>query len=144
MEEAFQTSVISGRTIPTGSAIGVVVPLATGARPFTATSTVAPGLPALRITASVHGARLISDGTMRVASSFIATTYLVVLMTTPELPTATITATSKIPTAAMTAKGGEYLPPEPGTSEQAQYVGRAEHRQDGNHIHRLPDHVRHL
>ena len=61
---------ISGQTLPTGSAltscllrsgaIEMITPLATVAQPFIATSTTARRLPALRITASVLGAHLIS------------------------------------------------------------------------------------
>ena len=42
--------------------MGAVAPLATAARPFIATSTAAPGFPALQTTALAHGARLISVG----------------------------------------------------------------------------------
>ena len=58
-EAAFPTRVISGHTIPTGSAlasqllrsgaIGAVHPLATAVRPLIATSTAAPGLPRDRL-----------------------------------------------------------------------------------------------
>ena len=71
-EAAFPTKVISRHTIPTGlalvsrllrsGAMGAVTPLATAARPLIATSTAAPGFPALQ-TNSYH-ARLISGGTM--------------------------------------------------------------------------------
>ena len=79
----FPTRVISGRTLSTGSALasrvfgsgatGAVAPLGTAVRQFTASSTVAPGLLTLQTTASAHGTRLISGGTMGAASTSTAT-----------------------------------------------------------------------
>ena len=159
-EAAFPTRVISGHTIPTGSALasrllrsrvmGVVAPLAKAARPFTATSTAGTSLSALQTTASNHGARLISGGTMRAASTSTATTSFAVPTITPGLVTATTIATPAMPTTAMAAAGSEHLPSAPGTSERellapalpaserAHHAGRTEHR---SQFHELADRV---
>ena len=96
-----------------------VSPLATAARLIIATSTAAPGLPALQTTASAHGARLINGGIMGAASTFTGTTSFVVPTITPGLVTATTTATPAMSTTAMAAAGSEYLPPAPEVSERA-------------------------
>ena len=95
--------------------MGAVAPLATAARPFIATSTAAPGLPALQTTDSAHAARLISGDTMWVASTFAAPTIAPTIA--PGLATAITTATPTIPTTAMAAAGSEHLPPAPETSD---------------------------
>ena len=128
-EAAFPTSVILGHKIPKGlalasrllrsSAMGAVAPLATVARPLIATSTAAPGLPALQTTASAHGARLIIGGTMGVVSTSTGTTAFVASTITPGLVNATTTATPTMPTPVMAAAGSEHLPPAPGASERA-------------------------
>ena len=66
--------------------MGAVAPLATVARPFITTSTAAPGLPALQATASAHGARLISGGTMEEASISTGTTSFMAPTITQYLP----------------------------------------------------------
>ena len=64
------------------SAMRAVAPLATAARPLIATSTAAPGLPALQTTALAHGARLINSGTMGAASTSSGTTSFAVPLIT--------------------------------------------------------------
>ena len=68
---------------------------------FITTSAVAPGLPALRTTASSLRVSLISDGVMCVASTFTVTTSFVAPTTT----TTTTTATSAMSATAMAAVG---------------------------------------
>ena len=126
---AFPTRIISGHTILTRSALvsrllksgamGAIAPLATAARPFIATSTAAPGLSALQITASAHGGRLISGGIIGAASTSTETTSFAAPTITPRLVYATTTAKPATPTAAMAAAGSEHLPPAPGASERA-------------------------
>ena len=127
-EAAFPTRVIQGHTIPTGwalasrllrsGAMGAVAPLATAARPFIATSTAAPGLPALQTIASAHhGAHLINGGTMGSTSTSTGTTSFAAPRITPGLATAT--NTSALLTTAMAAAGSEHLPRAPGASERA-------------------------
>ena len=128
-EAAFQARVISGYTIPTGSALasrllrsgamGAVAPLATATRPLFATCRAAPSLPALQTTASAHGARLINGGTMGEASTSTGTTSFAVPTIRPGLVNATTTATPTILTPVMAAAGSEHLPPAPGASERA-------------------------
>ena len=165
-EAAFPTRVMSGHEIPTGSALasrlltsramGVVTPLATAARSFIVTSTAALGVPALRTTASAHGVRLISGGTMGAALTSTATTSFAASAITPGLATATTTATPAMPTPALAAAESEHLVPSPGTSERedlapapqtserAHHAGHAEHRREGSRFHRLTDRVRHV
>ena len=128
-ETAFPTKVISGHTITTGwalasrhfrsGAMGAVAPLARAVRPFIATSTAAPGIPALHTIASAYGAHLINDGTMGAASTSTGTTSFAAPTITPGLATVTITATSALPTTAMAAAGSEHLPRVSGASERA-------------------------
>ena len=84
-----------------------VAPLATATWSFFATSTAAPGLPALRTTASTLSARGISGCAIGAASAFTAATFFAVSMTTLELPSATATATaiSMLLATAMAAAG---------------------------------------
>ena len=99
--------------------MGAVAPLATVERPFIATSTAAPGLPALQATSSAHGARLINGDTMGAAFTSTGTTSFAAPTITPGLVNATTTAAPAMPTAAMAAAGSEHLPPAPGASEKA-------------------------
>ena len=98
--------------------MGVVAPLTTGPRSFIVAFTVAPSTPALRTTASAHGARLTSGGTMGAASTSTVTTPFAAPTIMQGLPSATTTATPAMPTTAMVAVGSEYLSPAPGTSER--------------------------
>ena len=144
--------VISGHTIPTGSAlvfrvfrneaIGTVAPLTTVERPFIPKSTAAPGLPVLRTTASALGTRLASGGAIRAASAFTATTSFTAPTTT--LPIATATATLAMPAPATAEAGGKHLTSALGTSKRVHYTGRAEHRGDGSQFHLLADRVQYL
>ena len=128
-ESAFPTRVISGHTVPTESALasgflrsgtmGAVAPLATAARPFIVPSTAAPGLSALKTTASAHSARLINAGAMGVASTSTGTTSFAAPTITPGLVSANTTAAPAMPTPVMAAAGSEHLPPAPGASERA-------------------------
>ena len=134
--------------------MGAVTPLATPAQLFIVTSTAASGLPALRSTASAHGARLINGGTMGVASTPTVTTSFAAPTITPGLATATATPT--VPATAIAAAGGEHVVPvpltskreqlvtAPRTSDRAHHTGRAEHRRDGSKFYWLADRVRHL
>ena len=97
--------------------MGAYVPLAAPARPFIATSTAAPGLPALQTTALAHGVRPISGGIREAASTSAGTTSFVAPTITPGLVNATTTATPAMSTTAMAAAGSEHLSPAPGTSE---------------------------
>ena len=125
-ETAFPTRVISGHTIPTGSAlasrllrsgaVGAVAPLATAARPLIATSTAASGLPALQTTA--YRVCPIRGGTIGATSTSTGTTSFAAPTITPGLATATTTATPAIPTPVMASAGSEHLPPAPGASER--------------------------
>ena len=152
-EAVFPTRVISGHTIPTGSAlasrplssgaVGVVTPLATAAQPFIMASTAATGIPALRTTASAHGERLVSSGIVEVASDFAATTSFAAPKITSGLPTATATAKPAI-LATATATRSEHLAPTPWTSKRAHYAGLAEHHRSGSQFNCLTDHVRYL
>ena len=138
MEAALPARVISGLTIPTGlalasrllrsGAMGEVAPLATAARAFIVIYTAAPGLSALRTTALVLGARLISGGAMGASTSFTATVSFAALTTTPGLPIATATTTLAMLATAMAAAGGEHLAQMPETSERAHHAGRSEYR----------------
>ena len=124
----FPTSVISGHTIPTGSALvsrrlrngamGVAAPLAAVARPFIATFTATPGLPAQQTTASAHGTRLISGSAMEAGSTSTETTSFAVPTITLGLVTATTTATPAMSTKTIAAAGSAHLRPAPGTSER--------------------------
>ena len=112
-EAAFPTRLISGYTIPTGTALasrllmsgarGVVAPFATVVRPFIAISMAAQGLPALHTIASTQSAHLISGGAMGMASVFTVITYFAASMTTPGLPTFTTTTTPAMRATAMVA-----------------------------------------
>ena len=149
-EAAFPTGVISGHTMPTGSALAsrclrsgtveTVDPLTTATRRFIATSTSTPGLPALRSTASAHGANLISGGAMGAASAHIVTTSFAA-STTTGLPTITSTATLTMPATTVATVRAEQLVPVPRTSERAHHAGRTEHRQNGSQLHLLTDHL---
>ena len=151
-EAAFTPRVISGHTIPMGSAlasqrlrigaVGAVSPRTTVKRPFIVTSTAVPGLLALRSTASDHAARLINGGIIEAASAFTATTPFAAPATTPGLPTTTATATPAIPVTAMAAAGYEHVVPVPDTSKQAHHAGRAEYRRVGSHFPLLANRVR--
>ena len=152
-EVAFPTSVISGHSLPKGLALasrlvrsgdmGVVNALTTAARPFIATSTAAPGLPALQTAASALGARLIRGGAMGAASVFTATTSFAAPATTSGLPTSTATATPAMPVTTMVAAGrtsgtstGEIRTSAPcRLRETSPKRGR---------FHRFSDRVRHL
>ena len=99
-ETAFPTRVISGHTIPTGSAlasrllrsgaVGAVAPLATAARPLIATFTAASGLPALQTTA--YRVCRIRGGTIGATSTSTGTTSFAAPTIAPGLATATTTA----------------------------------------------------
>ena len=89
--------------------MAAVAPLATATWRFVVTSTMAPGLPALRTTASADGARLISGGTIGVTSTSTATTSFVAPTITPGLPSATTTATPVMLTTAMASAGDYYV-----------------------------------
>ena len=95
-----------------------VAPLATTARSLIATSTAASGFPALQTTASGHGARLISCGTMEwlLLSQGLRLSRPTITL---GLVTVTTTATPATPTTAMAAAGSEHLPPAPGASKRA-------------------------
>ena len=144
---AFPTRVIWGYTIPTGSALasrrlrsrvmGALAPLSTSIRPFFATSTAAPGFPALRTTAPAHGARLISGGTMEAASTSIVTTSFVAPTTTPGLATATSTATPTLPITAMAAAESEHLTPAPETSNREHMAPKPRASKRAHHIRRV-------
>ncbi|CAN0436329.1 unnamed protein product [Ascophyllum nodosum] len=109
-------SALASRLLRSGT-MGAMAPLATAARPLIALSAVASGLPALRTTASAHGARLISGGTIGAASTSTVTTSFLAPTITIGLLSATTTATPAMPTTAMAA-GSEHLAPASVTSER--------------------------
>ena len=116
MEATFPIRVISGRTIPTGSALAsrfrkseamnTVAPLATAARASIPTSTVASGLPGLRTTASAHGPRLTKGGTIEAASTSTASTSAPTI--TPGLSSAITNAAPAILTTVMMMARSEH------------------------------------
>ena len=87
-------------------------------RPFIATPTLAPGLSVRRITASAHGARLISGGTMGAASTSIVTTSFAAAKNALGLATTTTTATPVMPTATMAAMAKAFPAPTPEHSNE--------------------------
>ena len=91
--------------------MGAVAPLTTATRPFITTTTAAPGLPPLRITASANGARLISGGTMGAAPALTATMSFAAPSITTELTTATATTKPAMLATAIAAAGSEDLAP---------------------------------